>query len=150
MPSINVPEGYSCVLAVATATTFLNTYQVTNTKRARNAAGIPYPYAYAEKAEAASNSIVQKFNCAQRAHQNTLEHAPYVLYSLLVTGLKYPYLSAALGISWVIGRVLYTHSYSTGDPEKRLQPGWLFSSIGQYGLYLTSAFATCEFVAEGL
>ncbi|KAL5533961.1 hypothetical protein ACEPAG_421 [Sanghuangporus baumii] len=150
MPSFNVPEGYSYVLAAATATTFLNTYQVTNTKRARRAAGVPYPYAYAEKAEAASNNAVQKFNCAQRAHQNTLEHAPYVLYSLLVTGLKYPYLGAALGTSWVLGRVLYTLGYSTGDPEKRLRPGWIFSSIGQYGLYLTSALTTYKFVAEGL
>ncbi|KAL5533960.1 hypothetical protein ACEPAG_420 [Sanghuangporus baumii] len=118
MPSINVPEGYSYVFAVATATVFLNSYQMVNTARARKASGIPYPYAYAEKAEVASNSAAQKFNCAQRAHQNTLEHAPYVLYSLLVTGLKYPYLSAALGTPWVVGRFLYTRGYSSGDPKK--------------------------------
>ncbi|KAL5494973.1 hypothetical protein ACEPAI_435 [Sanghuangporus weigelae] len=150
MPSINVPEGYSYVFAVATATAFLNSYQMVNTAQARKAAGVPYPYAYVEKAEAASNSAAQKFNCAQRAHQNTLEHTPYVLYSLLVSGLKYPYLSVALGTSWVVGRFLYTLGYSSGDPRKRNQPGGLLSFMGQFGLYLASAFTTYKFIAEGL
>lgn len=44
----------------------------------RKAANVPYPQAYAEKAEADASLDAKKFNCAQRAHQNTLESIPIV------------------------------------------------------------------------
>ncbi|EJC99659.1 membrane-associated proteins in eicosanoid and glutathione metabolism [Fomitiporia mediterranea MF3/22] len=109
---------YSYVLAAAASTIVLNAYQTINVGRARKAAKVPYPQAYAEKAEAASSPAAYRFNCAQRAHQNTLESVPHVILSVLVTGLKYPHLAAALGGAWVIGKVLYTIGYSTGDPNK--------------------------------
>ncbi|EJC99660.1 uncharacterized protein FOMMEDRAFT_112727 [Fomitiporia mediterranea MF3/22] len=118
MPSIEVPQGYSYVLAAATSSILLNAYQVYNVTKARKAANIAYPQAYAEKAEAMSSVAAYRFNCAQRAHQNTLESAPHVILSTLVTGLKYPYLAAALGGTWIAGRFFYTIGYSTGDPDK--------------------------------
>ncbi|KAL5533942.1 hypothetical protein ACEPAG_402 [Sanghuangporus baumii] len=144
MSSVNVPKGYSYVLAAATATACLNTYQVTNTKRAWKAAGVPYPYVYAEKAEITpcKSSIVRN------ARTKTRLSRPHIL---LVTGLKYPYLDAALGNSWVVGRVLYTLGYSTGDPERSFDlVGFSVPSANTVGLLLTSVFTTYKFVAEGL
>lgn len=36
----------------------------------------------------------------------------------MISGLKFPYLTAGLGGAWVFGRVLYTLGYATGDPAK--------------------------------
>lgn len=46
--------------------------------RYRRAANVPYPQAYAEKAEAEASLDAKRFNCAQRAHQNTLENVPII------------------------------------------------------------------------
>ncbi len=59
-----------------------------------------------------------KFNCAQRAHQNTLEAVPHTLFTILFSGLRYPTLAIALGSIWVFGRTIYTLGYSTGEPAK--------------------------------
>jgi len=76
-----------------------------------------YP-AYADTAEAKANPAAMKFNCAQRAHQNTLESVPHTLLSILFAGLRYPTAATALGSLWVFGRLVYTMGYSTGDPAK--------------------------------
>ncbi|KAI5121143.1 hypothetical protein M0805_007141 [Coniferiporia weirii] len=150
MPSIEVPQGYSYVLAAATSTMFLNAWQLFKVNGARKQAGIQYPQLYAEKTEAAASKQALIFNCIQRAHQNTLESTPHVLLAVLVTGLKYPLVAAGLGGTWVVGRVLYTIGYSTGDPGKRS-----YGSVGSLGmlapgLILSSAYTVYEFVAEGL
>lgn len=36
---------------------------------------------------------------------------------ILFTGLKHPRLATGFGIIWLIGRVLYTIGYSTGDAD---------------------------------
>ena len=59
-----------------------------------------------------------KFNCAQRAHQNTLEVVPHALFTILFSGLRYPTAATALGSLWVFGRIIYTMGYATGDASK--------------------------------
>ena len=53
----------------------------------------------------------ERFNCAQRAHGNFLENAPQTMLFILVAGLKWPNLSAALGAAWVVFRSLYLYGY---------------------------------------
>ena len=44
-----------------------------------------------------------KFNCTQRAHQNTLEYLPQVLVLEALLGLQYPIYAASLGMAWNLG-----------------------------------------------
>ena len=57
-------------------------------------------------------------NICAGAHQNTLEILPQILGCLALGGLKYPTLTASLGAVWLLGRVMYTSGYVTGDPKK--------------------------------
>ncbi|KZO98073.1 membrane-associated proteins in eicosanoid and glutathione metabolism [Calocera viscosa TUFC12733] len=138
-----VPERFPLVIATATGTVFLNVYQYNNVDRARTAAGIKYPQLYAEQAELAKNPMALKFNCAQRAHQNTLESITYVLLMSFVTGLNYPVAASGLLAAWIIGRVQYTYKYSQGDASKR--GGQLFN-IALTGLILTSVASAGQLV----
>jgi len=117
--TIQIPEQYPLVIAVATSTIFLNIYQYTNVNRHRKASGIKYPQLYAEKAEVEKSPLAQQFNCAQRAHQNTLENLPYALLMAFVGGLKFPVASSVILGAWILGRIRYTYTYSKGDPQKR-------------------------------
>jgi glutathione S-transferase len=57
------------------------------------------------------------FNCAQRGHQNFLENYPSALSGMLVTGLRYPMLSAAAGVVWMLGRVMYATGYTSASEK---------------------------------
>jgi len=146
--NIAVPDRYPYVLLVAVSTSYLTAWQTYLVGRARKAAKVDYPQVYAEKAEALANKDAQKFNCAQRAHQNTLEFMPATVISLLVAGLRHPEISAGLGAAWLFGRVLYTQGYITGDPKKRRRGGW--SMVVTLGLLLTATWTAGEFVAATL
>lgn len=107
----------------------------------RKAAGIKYPQgsqpshpfavesdgflAYAEQKEVEASADALKFNCAQRAHQNTLESIPiiYATYAsticcptvpsnlglrTLVAALTFPKIAAAACTSWSVARAFYT------------------------------------------
>lgn len=74
--------------------------------------------AYADAAEAKANPAAMRFNCAQRAHQNTLEVVPHTLFTILFSGLRYPTIAIAFGSIWLFGRIIYTVGYSSGDPAK--------------------------------
>ncbi|GJJ07164.1 hypothetical protein Clacol_001364 [Clathrus columnatus] len=132
--TFTVPKEYPLVLLAAVGTGWVTQFQTIVVSRKRKAAKIDYPQMYAEKAEAETSlvrpstrlplgiadffKIAKQFNCAQRAHQNTLETLPQTLFYLLFSGLHYPRWTAALGGLWVVGRVLYTTGYATGDPKK--------------------------------
>jgi glutathione S-transferase len=47
-----------------------------------------------------------------------METLPQVVFLLTLGGLKYPTLTAGLGATWLVARVLYTLGYVTGDPAK--------------------------------
>ena len=69
------------------------------------------------------------------AHQSTLETLPQTLFCLLLSGLRFPTVAAGLGAAWVVGRVLYTQGYSTGNIKNVrtvCRPGYLCSSQLSY------------------
>ncbi|KAF8588480.1 membrane-associated proteins in eicosanoid and glutathione metabolism [Ramaria rubella] len=146
--TLALPERYAWVLLVGAGAGWLNIWQTLLVGRARKAAKIPYPQAYAEKAEASESKEALVFNCTQRAHQNTLEVLPFTLFSLLVSGLKYPTVATGFGVVWLLGRVLYTSGYTTGDPKKRARG--IIGNVGLLGLLLTSSYYAGELVYNTL
>ncbi|GLB38872.1 putative MAPEG family protein [Lyophyllum shimeji] len=118
--------------------------------RWRRRAGIKYPQLYADKAEVAASKDAMIFNCAQRAHQNTLETIPIIYVSTLVTGLKYPMFAASACGIWSLSRIAYTRGYITGDPAKRLNYGHLAGMLGMLGLVFGSAYTAGQAVLASL
>ncbi|ORY55318.1 hypothetical protein BCR35DRAFT_310080 [Leucosporidium creatinivorum] len=130
------------VLAVAVSTGFLSFWQSLKVSAARKVAGVKYPAQYAPDADAQKDIKAMKFNCAQRAHGNTLESLPFFLFSLIYVGLSKPVTAAVLGALWVSGRVLYTIGYTSGIPSNRM---WgVHHNIGHLGLMFTAAYITAE------
>ncbi|KAN0134294.1 MAPEG family [Lactarius tabidus] len=115
--AINIPAGYSWVLVSIFSIIPVLHFQSSVVVRARRAAGIRYPQLYAEKAQQEVSKDAMKFNCAQRAHQNTLENVPLIVLSTLISAIHHPtYAAVGCGI-WSFGRILYTLGYSTGEPN---------------------------------
>lgn len=96
---------------------------------ARRESGVNYPQMYAE----GTDEVANKFNCTQRAHQNTVENLPSLLALELVLATAHPITAAALGMVWNVGRIMYALGYSTGDPNKRI-PGVAISSLTQLAM----------------
>ncbi|KIJ65039.1 hypothetical protein HYDPIDRAFT_89196, partial [Hydnomerulius pinastri MD-312] len=86
--------------------------------RARKRAGIAYPQLYAEQVQVKASPEALQFNCTQRSHQNTLEVSPIVTLSTLVLGLKSPFAAATLCGGFVVGRIVYTLGYKSGNPAR--------------------------------
>ena len=76
------------------------------------------PNAYASSQEAKEDPAKHAFNCAQRAHANFLEHQPQFLVPLLISGLRYPLASSALGLAWCVARIIYAVGYMNAKKEK--------------------------------
>ncbi|BGP14062.1 hypothetical protein JCM10213_002357 [Rhodosporidiobolus nylandii] len=130
---------FSYVLAVAAAgVPSLLMFATHKVSKARKAAKIAYPAAYADNALAERDLKAKQFNCAQRSHQNTLENLPLFLTSLLYTGLHHPKYAAAAGAIWVVGRFAYVIGYSSGEPKKRYAVAIQY--IGQLPLLLFSIY----------
>ncbi|ETW87083.1 MAPEG family [Heterobasidion irregulare TC 32-1] len=148
MSTIILPEGTSYVAAGLLSTTILLAWQSIVVSKARKSAKIEYPRLYAEKAEQDASIDALKFNCAQRAHQNTLENMPIILTTSLVTALSYPKLAGVACGCWSVARVLYTSGYATGDPKKRQRGGW--GSLILLGLLASSGKAVYDLFMAGI
>jgi len=116
----------------------------------RKRAGIKYPQMYADNADAEARPDANRFNCAQRAHQNTLENIPMVWATTLIVGLKMPILAASLCGLWSLSRVSYTLGYVSGDPQKRITPLYGIGSLGVLGLTLTATAQSVCWIWEGV
>ncbi|SAM01174.1 hypothetical protein [Absidia glauca] len=130
--SIVVPSEYGYVLAASAANALHLGWLALGVGAARRKAGIPYPYLYAERSEAEKDKVKHLFNCAQRAHQNTLEMFPLVNTLLLIGGLCHPKLSASASALYMFGRILYAWGYKTGNPDSRFRG--LISYLGLFAL----------------
>ena len=87
----------------------------------------------------------QKFNCVQRAHQNTLENWSSIQILMLINGLVMPRAAAALGLIWVLGRVIYGLGYTYYGPRGRMVGG-LLSHVGDFPLILMTFYTGAQMV----
>ncbi|KAI7857883.1 hypothetical protein BDC45DRAFT_565787 [Circinella umbellata] len=137
MAGILITKEYGYVLATAAGSALYLMYLGFQVGKYRRAAGIPYPYAYAERADAEKDPKKNLFNCAQRVHQNNLEIFPVYNTFLLISGVKYPVYASYAGIVFLLGRIVYSSGYLTGQPNKRLRGGFyglgLLALLGMTG-----------------
>ncbi|MCJ1473231.1 hypothetical protein MMC13_001882 [Lambiella insularis] len=110
--TFTIPKEYGYVLLVAASTSLLNFWLGSYVGYYRKPAKVPYPNAYATASEAASSQEKYLFNCAQRGHANFIEQQSSFLTILLISGLKYPVLSAGMGSLWVVSRIMYAVGYT--------------------------------------
>ena len=137
MISIDVPADYKWVLLALVGVFFANQYLVVGVMQARKKYGIKYPNLYAPP----GHKNEEAFNCAQRAHQNTVESQALFLVELVVVGLFYPLFAASCGGLWSVGRILYGYGYKTKGPDGRLI-GSLISHLGDLPLQI-AVFKLC-------
>ncbi|GMK59430.1 hypothetical protein CspeluHIS016_0800360 [Cutaneotrichosporon spelunceum] len=124
------------------AVVFLNIFQARNVGVKRAAAGVKYPAAYASEEAAKADPKKNVFNCAQRAHANTLEFIPSLVGMFAYVGCFHPLLATGSLLVWVISRVGYTINYSTGEPAKRVQGISRIGALGGISLVLSSIYIT--------
>ncbi|PPQ96358.1 hypothetical protein CVT26_005045, partial [Gymnopilus dilepis] len=136
--TVTLPEGFQYVGAALLSTVPLLLFQNRTVSVNRKKAKIEYPQMYAEKAQAESSRDAYIFNCAQRAHQNTLENIPILYPTALVSGLLYPIPTAIATALWTVGRISYTFGYVSGEPKKRGSILYIVSQVGQLGMLLAS------------
>ena len=148
--TITVPEGFQYVGGALLSTVFVLIGQVIVVGKWRKRAGVQYPQLYAETAVAAKDINAKTFNCAQRAHQNTLENVYIVALTTILTGLKYPHFAAAACGYWAFSRIPYTRGYISGDPNKRNSPLSSLGTLSALGLILTSTYITGKAIIDGL
>ncbi|KAG8865401.1 hypothetical protein FRB96_000291 [Tulasnella sp. 330] len=139
-----LPNDYPYVLLTASSYAFLNVYQANNVGRQRKASGIKYPQVYADKVQQDANPAAFKFNCAQRAHYNTLESANGVLFGTLVTGLRYPMLATGMGVLYFVGRILFTMGYTANGPDGRGKYGGFIGGTMPYIFALSTAWTAFQ------
>lgn len=142
--SIVLPPSFGYVAAGLVSTVWVLGWQMLVVGKHRKRSGIKYPQLYAEKAEAEASKDAFLFNCAQRAHQNTIEHMPIVVVTTLVTSMKNPVFAGYACGLWALSRVLYTLGYTTGDPVKRNTRGGILGELPLFGLFLGSTYTAFD------
>jgi glutathione S-transferase len=110
---------YSYVMLVSLgATPFLATALGFFAGSFRKAAKVAYPNFYPTPQAIKESREAYQYTCAQRSHANYMENMPQAMVSMLVAGLTYPKVTAALGVGWLVGRILYAYGYIYGKREK--------------------------------
>lgn len=121
-----IPREYGYVVLTGVASTFMLHWMTFKVVMARKKYNVDYPTLYSPENE--------KFNCVQRAHQNTLEGYPTFLMLLFTGGLQYPKISAAAGMVWIAGKIVFAYGYYSDDIDNRRYGGvaylGLFAMLG--------------------
>ncbi|EFX01358.1 microsomal glutathione s-transferase [Grosmannia clavigera kw1407] len=144
--TLELPASYGYVLLTATASFFVNSYHSITTGKVRKAAEVPYPVAYVPTEVATTGSAAYKFNCAQKAHANFTENHTSFLGALLISGLRFPLVSAGLGACWVASRVLYCRGYVKSGPKGRMTGAG--ASLFDLVLKFVALYTSVTFILE--
>lgn len=126
---IDIPDGYALCFVPLALSWIVNLFLTFQVVRARKKYGVNYPALYAPP----GHKHEEKFNCIQRAHQNTLESWSMVMFTMFAVGLVYPVAAAVSGFMWVLGRFVYGFGYALGNPSYRM-PGGILSHFGDFPL----------------
>ncbi|KAF5312297.1 hypothetical protein D9619_002922 [Psilocybe cf. subviscida] len=148
--TVTLPEGFQYVGSAVVSTVLLLLIQSNVVGRYRKRAGIKYPQLYAENAQVEKSADALKFNCAQRAHQNTLEYIPIAYVTTLVTATKFPVFAAGVLGWWSLSRIAYTRGYVTGDPQKRVNVIYISGSLGLLSSLVVSTYLAGGWLWEGI
>lgn len=80
----------------------------------------------------------EKFECAYRAHMNTIEQTVMFLPVLWIASLNgFEMWAHWLGAAWIVGRIWYVLGYNK-SPSAR-SGGFLLSFLAFFGLFILSA-----------
>jgi glutathione S-transferase len=82
-------------------------------------------------------------NCAQRAHQNTVENMSTVQLLGALNGLLFPRFAAGCLALYAFGRVVYGYGYTKGGPKGRMAGG-LLSHLGDMPLMICTAYSAAK------
>ncbi|XP_054707519.1 microsomal glutathione S-transferase 3-like [Uloborus diversus] len=107
-----IDEDYGYVIIVGVLGVFFGWLLGVNVFFARRYFDIKYPVMFSE--------TNMKFNCMQRVHGNYLEMLPTFLILLFCGGLAHPLNCAIAGVVYLLGRLVYSIGYSSGNPNGRL------------------------------
>ena len=122
----------------------MNFFHVWQVIKYRGPSGVPYPNAYASPDDVARDKKKYLFNCAQRAHANFGEHLPTFLANLLIAGVAFPEMAAAVGVAWYASRLMYATGYvrDKQDDGKGRYNGiwWYVPHLGLLGMAMASAW----------
>ncbi|MEI9930966.1 MAG: MAPEG family protein [Rhizomicrobium sp.] len=81
-----------------------------------------------------------EFDCAYRVQVNMLEQIVIFLPLLWLSEAYFrlfPYLTGALGLVWIVGRIMYATGYSAENPGGR-STGFLIAGAATIGLLITT------------
>ncbi|KAF2836699.1 hypothetical protein M501DRAFT_986982 [Patellaria atrata CBS 101060] len=132
--TIEVPKEYGYVVMTTAASFLLCVYHGLRVGPYRRAAKVMYPNYMASAEQIAQADPDMK----KRAHSNYLENLTLTSVSMLIAGTQYPLTTTALGVGWLVSRVLYMIGYT--DAEKPNGRGRLMGS----------GFWVCEAVLVGM
>ncbi len=137
-----LPKEFGYAVAVVGLSFLVSHYGAGKVMGARKKYGIKYPTLYSNGKT--KNDVA--YNCAQRAHQNTLENLPAVNLMMLSSATVYPQMSAIFGAIWCVGRFFYIRGYtSEKGPDARLM-GAIISHLGDVPLLVTTFMAAWALV----
>jgi len=131
-----LPKYYGWFLLSLIGVFAMNVFQIAMVSKARRRYGIKYPNLYAP----IGHKFEEKFNCIQRAHQNTLEFIPLTLTLGVVTSFFHPLLSASFLTIFAVSRVIYSIGYTKSIKNRRI--GFIMSAFG--GILPLAGLATYE------
>lgn len=150
MTAVGLPRSFGYVGAALLSASLVAFGQSLVVGRYRKQAGIKYPQLYADQVQVAASKDAHLFNCAQRAHQNTLENIPIIYTVTLLTSLKFPIFAASMCGLWSISRISYTRGYLTGEPKNRVSMLYRFGGLGSIGLLVASLYVVGDLIAAGM
>jgi glutathione S-transferase len=143
MPGLTISPDFGYAVAVSGLTMLVSLYGASKVMSGRKLYNVNYPALYAPE----GHQNAERFNCAQRAHQNTLESIAMVNILMLLNALLFPQTSAALGAVWCVGRVLYIQGYSDKGPDGRTT-GAIISHLGDLPLMVMTFYSAYVMVNQ--